>query len=186
MSRSTTGDRQPEFLPAGTQIAVVTNEVIDSKLARAGQTFSAQVDQDVIDNTNELIIPKGSPADLVIRSASSGGVTGNADLVLDIQSITVRGRRYIVSTRDLEQKGSGGIGKNKRTAEYIGGGAIAGTIIGAILGHGKGAAIGAAAGAAAGAGVQVLTKGKEVRVPAETILRFSLDQGVTLAPDEAR
>ena len=182
-TRSAAGDRQPEVLPAGTQIVIVTNEQIDSNNSRQGQTFSAQVDQDVVDSSNELIVPKGSPAALIIRSAASGGVTGNPEITLDINSLTVRGRRYTVSTRDLQQKGSGGIGKNKRTAEYIGGGAVAGTIIGAILGHGKGAAIGAAAGAAAGAGVQVLTKGKEVRVPAETILRFNLDQAVTLAPE---
>ena len=170
------------MLPAGTQLVIVTNEQIDSNTARQGQTFSAQVDQDVVDSSNELIVPKGSPAALIIRTATGGGV-GNPEITLDINSLTVRGRRYTVSTRDLQEKGNGGIGKNKRTAEYIGGGAVAGTIIGAILGHGKGAAIGAAAGAAAGAGVQVLTKGKEVRVPAETILRFNLDQAVTLAPE---
>jgi outer membrane lipoprotein SlyB len=65
----------------------------------------------------------------------------------------------------------------------VGGGAVIGTIIGALVGHGKGAAIGAAVGAAGGAGAQVLTKGKEVMIPAETILKFNLDQDVTLAPE---
>ena len=45
---------------------------------------------------------------------------------------------------------------------------------------GKGAAIGALAGSGAGAGAQVLFKGKELRVPAETILTFKLDQPVSL------
>jgi hypothetical protein len=63
-----------------------------------------------------------------------------------------------------------GIGKNKRTAEYIGGGAVLGTIIGAIAGGKKGAAIGAVAGAGAGVGAQVLTRGKKVNVPAESLL----------------
>jgi outer membrane lipoprotein SlyB len=65
----------------------------------------------------------------------------------------------------------------------VGGGAVIGTIIGAIVGHGKGAAIGAAVGAAGGAGAQVLTKGKQVIIPAETVLQFNLDQAVTLAPE---
>jgi outer membrane lipoprotein SlyB len=65
---------------------------------------------------------------------------------------------------------------NKRTAEMVGGGAALGTIIGAVAGGGKGAAIGAIAGTAGGAGAQVLLKGKQVRVPAETILKFKLDQ----------
>ena len=63
----------------------------------------------------------------------------------------------------------------------VGGGAALGTLIGAIAGHGKGAAIGAAAGAAAGAGAQVLTRGKTVKVPAESTLRFKLDKPLHLS-----
>jgi hypothetical protein len=176
-------DHQPELLPAGTQLVILTNEAIDSKTAASNQLFSAQVDQDVIDNSNELIVPKGSPAQLIIRTVSSGGVTGSSEITLDIQSITVNGRRYNVTTTDLKQKGRSGLGANKRTAEMVGGGAVIGTIIGAIVGHGKGAAIGAAVGAAGGAGAQVLTKGNQVMIPAETVLKFSLDQAVTLAPE---
>ena len=75
-----------------------------------------------------------------------------------------------------------GIGANRRTGEYVGGGALLGSIIGAITGGGKGAAIGAAAGAAAGAGGQIITRGRVVRVQAESLLTFrterSLDIGV--------
>ena len=53
-----------------------------------------------------------------------------------------------------------GIGKKKRAAEHIDGGALLGTINGAIAGGGKGAAISAAAGAGAGVVTQVLTRGK--------------------------
>jgi hypothetical protein len=119
----------------------------------------------------------------MIRTVASGGVTGSSQITLDIQSITVNGRRYNVTTTDLTQKGRGGLGANTRTAEIVGGGAVIGTIIGAIVGHGKGAAIGAAVGAAGGAGAQVLTKGKQVIIPAETVLKFSLNQAVTLAPE---
>jgi outer membrane lipoprotein SlyB len=62
----------------------------------------------------------------------------------------------------------------------VGGGAALGTLIGAIVGGGKGAAIGAAVGAGAGVGGVVLTKGKEVNVPAETVLNFRLDQDLSL------
>ncbi|HVX66192.1 MAG TPA: hypothetical protein VHA11_06310, partial [Bryobacteraceae bacterium] len=58
-----------------------------------------------------------------------------------------------------------------------------GTILGAIAGGGKGAAIGAVAGGAAGAGAQVLTRGKDVKVPAETQLTFRLDQPINLVPE---
>jgi hypothetical protein len=91
--------------------------------------------------------------------ASRGGLTSNAEIALDLQSIKVGNRRYLVNTADSEQKAQGGVGANKRTAEMVGGGAVLGTLIGAIAGGGKGAAIGAVAGA--GAGTQVLTRGKD-------------------------
>jgi hypothetical protein len=102
--------------------------------------------------------------------------------VLDIDSLIVAGQRYVVSTSDLQQKGGQGIGANRRTAIMIGGGAAVGALIGAMVGGGKAAAIGAGVGAAGGAGAEVLTKGKEVRVPAETVLNFKLDQDLSLEP----
>ena len=71
--------------------------------------------------------------------------------------------------------------RNRRTAEMVGGGAALGTLLGAIAGGGKGAAIGAVAGAGAGGTAQVLTKGKTVKIPAETILRFQLDRPLHLS-----
>jgi hypothetical protein len=56
----------------------------------------------------------------------------------------------------------------------VGGGAALGAIIGAIAGGGTGAAVGAASGAAVGTGVQVMTRGQVLRIPAETILEFRL------------
>jgi len=176
---SSRGDNQPEYLPAGTRLAILTNEQIDSNTANTNQFYSGQVDQDVTDSVGEIIISRGSPAELVIRTFSSG-----SDMTLDVQAITVNGRRYRISTAPLRQKGRNGLGMNKRTAEMVGGGALIGTIIGAVVGHGKGAAIGAAVGAAGGAGAEVLTKGKQVSIPAETVLTFSLNNSVTLAPDE--
>jgi hypothetical protein len=77
-----------------------------------------------------------------------------------------------------------GIGANRRTGEFVGGGAVLGPIIGAIAGGGKGAAIGAAAGAAAGAGGQVITRGRTVRVPPESLLTFRIERGLTVGvPD---
>src|ERR1051326_7686843 len=96
------------------------------------------------------------------------------DLVLDLQSVSVEGQKYLVSTTDLQQTGKQGLGANRRTAEYTGGAAAVGAIIGAIAGGGKGAAIGAGAGAGGGALTQVLTKGS-IRVPAETVLTFQID-----------
>lgn len=172
--------RQEVSLPAGTEIAVLTNQAIDSKDVNEGQTYPADVAENVTNSAGQVVIPKGSAAELVIRKVASGGVTSNPEVTLDLQSVKVGDRRYVVNTADLQQQGSGGIGMNKRTGEMVGGGAALGTLIGAIAGHGKGAAIGAATGAAAGAGAQILTKGKSVKVPAETTLRFKLDKPLRL------
>ena len=147
-----------------------------------GQQFLAVMEKDVRDSSGALAIPKGSDAQLVIHSAAGGSITKSSDLVLDVDSVTVAGTRYLVSTGDLATKGKQGIGANKRTVEMVGGGAAIGALIGAIVGKGKGAAIGAGVGAAGGAGAQVLTKGKEVRVPAETVMNFKLDQDLRLEP----
>ncbi len=170
-------------IPAGAELAVRTNEKIDSKSATEGRTYSAEISRDVMDDAGNLFIPKGSEAQLVVKSMSGGRIAGASDLVLDVQSVMVNGQRYMVSTQDLRQSGGrDGVGRNRRTAEIVGGGTAIGTLLGAIGGGGKGALIGAIAGAAAGAGVQVMTKGREVLVPAETILNFRLDQAMQLAP----
>ena len=91
--------------------------------------------------------------------------------------------RFDASNMAVEQHfatSKDGIGKNGRTGKYVGGGALLGTIIGAIAGGGKGAAIGAIAGGAGGASAQVLTRGGDVRVPAESILTFRLQQPLTV------
>jgi len=144
---------------------VRTAEDIDSSTAVVDQTFSAIVERDIFGESSNVVIPAGSRAVLVVREISSGGATGSPDMVLDMQSMTVGGRRYLVSTTDVKQDAGTGIGTNNRTAVAVGGGAAVGTLIGAIAGGKKGAAIGALVGAAGGAGVQVLNRGKDVRVP---------------------
>lgn len=165
------------MLPAGSEVSVRTNEGIDSATAAEGQTFDAQVTRDARDEADDVVIPRGSPARIVIVSASKGGrFRGQSDLVLDLQSVTINGKSHAIQTTGIEQKGKSGVGANKRTATYTGGGAALGAIIGAIAGGGKGAAIGAGAGAGAGVLTQVITKGGSIKVPAESVLTFRLDQ----------
>lgn len=164
-----------ETLPAGTQIAVRTNETISARSASGGRTFGASIAQDVVDNNGRVVIPQGSDAQLVVRNVGNG-------VALDLQSINVNGQVYTVNTEDIRETSSGreGLGTNRRTGEYVGGGAVLGTLLGAIAGGGRGAAIGALAGGAAGAGAEVLTKGDNVRVPAESVLTFRLDAPMQL------
>ena len=168
-------------VPAGTKVSVRTEDTIDSATAAEGQTYAAEVADDVPDADGNVVIPRGSNAQIIIRSASKGGrFHGTSDLVLDLQSISVEGQQYLISSTDVQETGRHGLGANKRTAEMTGGGAALGAIIGAIAGGGKGAAIGAGAGAGGGALTQILTKGGSIRVPVETVLTFQLDKPVQI------
>jgi len=163
-------------LPAGALIPVRSEETIDAAVATGGQTYAAEVTRDIKDADGAVVIPRGSNAQIIIRSAAKGGrIKGASDLVLDLDSVSVEGRLYTLDTQDMIQKGRDGVGANRRTATFTGGGAAVGAIIGAIAGGGRGAAIGAASGAGAGAGTQIVTKGAAIRIPAETILTFRLD-----------
>ena len=164
-------------LPVATTVSVRTEETIDSGKAVEGQTFAGEVTEDVRDADGAVVIPQGANAQLVIKSAAKGGrFRGASDLVLDLQQVAIEEREYELSTTDVVQQGKSGVGANKRTAVYTGGGAALGAIIGAIAGGGKGAAIGAGAGGGGGALAQILTKGTAIRIPVETVLKFQLDK----------
>ena len=172
-------------IPAGTQLQIRTNEAINATADNAqGRTYSAEIAQDVIGQNGSVLIPRGSQAQLTVGKVSGGGTlgTGSNQVALELQSVSVNGTSYQIASNPVQQQSSNnrGIGANKRTAEMTGGGALLGTVIGAIAGGGKGAAIGAAVGAAGGATTQVLTRGHQVSVPAETLLTFKLDQPLTL------
>lgn len=169
--------------PAGTELAVRTVETIDSDHVAPGQSYAALVEEGVRDDAGRVIIPAGSSARLVVRRVSEGTVKSGPEMVLDIQSISISGHQFVTSTNDLSLGNDTGIGKNQRTAQTVGGGALLGTIIGAIAGGGKGAAIGGVVGAAGGAGAQIVTRGRDVHVPAETVLRFRLDRAATFRSD---
>lgn len=160
---------------AGAEISIRTNEGIDSRDPSDSRSYSAEVARDIVDSTGRVAIPRGSEARLLVRSI------GNNQLALDLQSVAVNGQRYTLDTGQIEQ-GRQGLGSNKRTGEFVGGGAALGAIIGAIAGGGKGAGIGALAGGAAGAVSEVATKGDHVHVPAESVLNFRLDSPLLLQP----
>ncbi len=165
---------QAGTIAAGTTIKVRTNEAINT--SSEGERFSAVVDQNVRGSNGTVVIPKGSNAALLVKRMA------NKDVVLDLDSLTVNGQRYGVQTEHaVSSKEKQGVGANKRTGKYVGGGAAVGAIIGAIAGGGKGAAIGAGVGAGAGAGAQILTKGKSVNVPAESLLTYRLRQPLRAA-----
>ncbi len=170
-------------IPAGTQLQIRTNEAINATKQDIGRGFSAEIASDVAGPNGQILIPRGTPAELTVAQINSTGPlgVGSNQVALAMQSLNLNGRTYMLQSNTTTTQGNNnGIGINKRTAIMTGGGAVLGTIIGAAVGGGKGAAIGAAIGAGGGATAQVLTKGDQVKVPAESLLTFRLDQPVTL------
>jgi len=119
--------------------------------------------------------PIGNKARLV-------AVNNGKDTTLDLRSVTINGRSYLITVAG--KSSSSGLGANKRTAKYVGGAAI-GAVLGALLGGGKGAAIGALVGGAGGAGAQVY-RGRKKEIPAETELSFKLAEDLQLRPMKSR
>jgi len=170
-----------KVIPTGTEIHIRTNETIDSASASPGQRFSAEVVESVDDVSGGVAVPAHSPAKLLILSESGGG-GGSPYLYLDLDTVTISGHVHRVYTSELKESNDRGFGKNKRTAEFLGGGAAIGGLLGAFFGGGKGAAIGAAAGGGGGFVTQLFTRGKQVKVPAETVLHFRLEKPLVLQP----
>ncbi len=171
-----------KVIPVGTEITIRTDERIDSKDSTTGQLYSATVSEDVQDASGGIAIPAGTPAQLVVRDITTGGAVHSPELVLDLFSISVKGQEYRVVSADVDVNSKKGVGANRRTAEFGGGGAAIGALLGGIFGGGKGAGIGAAAGAGGGVLTQVFTRGKQVKIPAEAVLTFRLDRTLVLRP----
>jgi hypothetical protein len=158
-------------------VRVRTGDLIDSATAAEGQLYPVTTTADIRDASGNLVVPIGSPGSVVIKSASKGGrFKGQSDLVLTLQSVNIGGNPYALDTTDFTRVGKQGMGKNKRTAKFAGGGAAVGAIVGAIAGGGKGAAIGAGVGAGGGLVAQAATKGGSIKVPAGAVLTFRLQQ----------
>lgn len=164
-----------QTLPKDSEIKVRTDTAIPAK-PPANAKYTAIVSNDVTDGSGAVVVPKGSRARLV-------AVANRNDTTLDLRSVTVDGKRYLLTTQD-KSSAPGGLGANKRTAKYVGGGAAVGAVLGALLGGGKGAAIGALVGGAGGAGAQVYT-GRKKEIPAETELSFKLAQDLEMRPVSA-
>lgn len=166
-------------VPAGQSLLVRMIDGVDSGKNHVGDIFHASLETDLYVN-GMLVAPKGTDVYGRLANADkSGTFSGRSELQLELSRLVIGGRDYPVVSSDYNVQGKS---QGSSAAKKVGGGAVAGAIIGAIAGGGKGAAIGAAAGGGAGAGVQILTKGSQVKVPSETLLEFRLQQPVTITP----
>jgi len=164
-------------IPSGTTLAVRLVDAIDTEKSQPGQTFRATLDSP-LSVEGDVAIPAGYDVEgEVVDVKSAGKFAGKSELVLRLTRISVGSKSYSIQTEQYRRQGSS---RGTNTAEKVGAGAAIGAIIGGLAGGGKGAGIGAAAGGGLGGGVQAATKGQQIRLPAETVLNFTLQSPLTV------
>ena len=160
-------------IPAGTQVFVRTIDPIDQKTARPGARFRASIDEPIAVGSQAVIL-KGATCTLEVVSIESG-----KEMALRLREVIVGDKTYTFYT-DFPQVEASGTSKSASAVKRgVGLGAL-GAGIGALAGGGKGAAIGAAVGGGVGAVSAAGARGKQINLPRESRLIFSLTAPVPM------
>jgi hypothetical protein len=168
---------QPVTLPAGTRVRVRLQEALDTRRNRAGDRFTAALDEPLVSG-DRVVVPAGTEfTGHVTRSKPSGRFKGRAVLALQLDSFSENGQSYAIRSTS---SGRSSLGHKKHALAWIGGGSGGGAAIGALAGGGAGALIGAGAGAVGGTVGSAITGKRQVHLPAEYELRFTLSEPITL------
>lgn len=169
--------RSEYAIPRGTVFRVRLTRAIDTAENRAGDHFTATLDNPILDGTR-VIVPRGTLFNGHLTSAkSSGRLRGRAVLGLTLDSFELAGVTYPVVTSSVSRTGGD---HKRRNVGLIGGGSGLGAVLGAIAGGPQGALIGAGAGAAAGTAGAAITGKKNVRLASEALLAFALEKPLVL------
>jgi hypothetical protein len=156
-------------IPVGQEIDVRLQRELSSDTAQVEDRFEATTAADLY-RGNDVLIPAGSLMRGIVSSVNRASRTDRkGTLTVAFDEITINGRKYPMRgtvTQALESEGLRG------EAARIGAGSAVGAIIGGIMGGVKGALIGVLIG---GGGTIAATEGKDVTLPAGTILRVRLD-----------
>jgi BON domain-containing protein len=164
-------------VPADTTIPIRITQTLDSATTQQGDLFTGILATDVVIE-GVVVLRQGTPVSGRVSAVQEAAhYKGSSLLSIELTSISRRGEKIPVTTELYSVKGEG---RGANTAEKVGGGAAIGAILGGIIGGGKGAAIGAAAGGGAGAGVNTVTRGQQVQIPSETLIRFHLTNTIAL------
>jgi hypothetical protein len=162
-------------IAAGTSIPVRITQTLDSASTQTGDKFTGVVASDIVED-GVVVLPQGTPVTGRVDEAKDAAhFKGSSLLSISLTSISRRGERIDVASEPYTKQGEG---RGKNTAEKVGGGAAVGAILGGIFGGGKGAAIGATAGGGVGAGANTVTRGQQVQIQSESVVRFKLSNPI--------
>lgn len=182
---------------AGTEIRATLDTPLSSKTSKAGDRFTATVNQPVQGNGGNVVIPAGSRIEGEVSESEQGktlpALRGKGKLNLrfrDVvlpngQTMPITGTLVSVhSTNGKDNKSADNEGqvesgtRGRDVAKDVGIGAGVGTVAGLIFG---GPLKGLAIGALAGGGYVLATNGKDVNLPAQTGLVLRLDQPLNIS-----
>ena len=170
----------PIHVAAGTSLAIRVDQRLSAKGSRAGEKFTGEVVDPVMDGSGNAVIPKGAPVTGIVDYAHKRGhFKGASNLELRLTSLTLNGKEYPLETAEMRERKKG---KGKRTAAMIGGGAGLGMLIGGVASGGTGLLIGGLAGAGAGTAGAGLTGNRDLVIPAESIVHFKLADDLVIEP----
>ncbi len=167
-------------IPAGTTLAIRIDQRISVKTSRAGDTFTGEIVDPVLDGNNNVLVPKRALVGGVVDvSHRRGHFKGSSMLELRLTSLTMNGTKYPLTTRDLARSKKG---KGKRSAAMIGGGAGLGMLVGGVATGGVGLVVGGLVGGGAGTAAAGLTGNRDIDIPAESIVHFNLADDLVVQP----
>ncbi len=162
---------------AGTSISVQLPAAVSTKTAKVGDRLSANLTNDLVVDGKTVAkagaLVQGSVTQVVSGSNTIGGTP---TLGITFDNLTFEGGDKPINARitQVSEKSD----KAGDTAK-IAGGAVAGGVIGHQISHKNGSVIGAIIGAAAGTAAAKKT-GKEVVLPAGTVVGMTLEAPVTV------
>ena len=163
----------PVMIPAGALLRIRVNRGLTSNQTQIGTPFDGTVLTDVIAD-GAVAVPRGATVQGIVVDAKKAGVfKGQGILALQINSLTLGGRAYPLTTQVWQQDGPD---KALGTANTTAGGAVVGALFGALVGGGEGAAVGAGIGAGAGLAGSAASPRGQVVVPPESVLTFRTAQ----------
>jgi len=161
-------------IPVGQEFDVRLQTALSSETSTVEQRFEATTAVDLMQD-GRVMVPAGSIVRGVVTDVKRPGrVDRVGSLTLSFDRITVRGRDYPFRGMATQVFESRGIRDEVGTA---GGGAGVGAVIGGLIGGLKGAVLGAVIGAG---GAIAATEGKDIHLPAGTIMRVRADSSINL------